>query len=374
LEKTEKQIRFDTFNLDVQHLLEHIDSLRQTNSILQNKIKELELILQVSSLLSQTLDKDEIIDSLKEFFRVNFLCDEFCLLLKTESEEKLEIISSFGFHPSASVWIHLAIPDGVLYQAFHEQKSVHITNLLQDYKYELRNHRDINHASLVVLPLLPVENRIIGLISLLRRQKKGFSASELTHLDNIVRYVAAIIDKTILFHNTKELAYTDSLTGIFNRRYFDQRYTREVLRARRYHRSLAILMIDIDHFKKYNDTFGHLLGDEILKKVATVFSINLRRADILCRYGGEEFVVILPESDLNHGHMVAEKLRKSLMEIEFDGEEHMPQRQLTISIGVSAYPETGNSEKDILAKADQALYEAKKSGRNRVVAVGASQV
>ena len=343
-----------------------IHDLHHANLVLQKQIKELELIVQVSSLLSQTLDKDEIIESIKEFFKLNFSCDEFCLLLKTESDEKLEMISSFGFNARA-VWVHLENPEGILYQAFHGQKRLYITKLSPDYKYELSNGNGRPESSLVVLPLVPAGGRIIGLISLVRRHVHGFHSSDLDTLDRIIRHVAAIIDKTILFHNTRELAYTDGLTGIFNRRYFDQRYSREILRAKRYHRSLALLMIDIDHFKKYNDNFGHLLGDEVLKKVANALLLNLRRADVLCRYGGEEFVVILPESDLHHGYVVAEKLRRAVFDVSFEGEDQLPLKQLTISAGVSAYPETGDSEKQVLVNADAAMYEAKKAGRNRVV-------
>jgi diguanylate cyclase (GGDEF)-like protein len=370
VEKTQVQMSFNSFDGNIQGLYKHNQQLQRSNSVLRNRIKELELIVQVSSLLSQTLDKDEIISSLREFFRRYFTFDEFCLLLRTESDDKLEIISSFGFQMNKTIWINLDSTEGLLYQAFSKHKRIYITKMSSNYIYELNNRRGLDGSSLVILPLLPVENRIIGLISLLRRQEHGFSQNELIRLDHVIRHVAAIIDKTILFHNTKELAFSDGLTGIFNRRYFDQRYPREIIRAKRYHRSLALLMIDIDYFKKYNDTFGHLMGDEVLKKVANILLFNLRRADILCRYGGEEFVVILPESDLSHGLLVAEKLRKAVMHAEFQGEDQLPQKQLTISIGLSAFPEMGDSEKEILGGADSALYDAKKSGRNRVVIIG----
>ena len=121
-------------------------------------------------------------------------------------------------------------------------------------------------------------------------------------------------------------AYTDALTSIFNRRYFDQRYTREILRARRYKRNLSVLMIDIDHFKVYNDTFGHLMGDKVLQKVAQVLETELRRADVICRYGGEEFVVILPEIDLHNAYYVAEKLRNAVITSTFSGDDKMEAR------------------------------------------------
>ncbi|MBN2000756.1 GGDEF domain-containing protein, partial [candidate division KSB1 bacterium] len=208
--------------------------------------------------------------------------------------------------------------------------------------------------------------RTIGLIVLIRQDNNAFDSAEISQLEQISVHVAAVIDKTILYHTTKELAFTDGLTGIFNRRYFDQRYLREILRARRYKRSLSILMIDIDHFKIYNDTFGHLMGDEVLKKVSQELEMNIRRADILCRFGGEEFVIILPEIDIKHAAMVAEKLRTAVSHTGIRGEENMPNKNVTISIGVAAFPENGEDGIKLLEKADQALYQAKKNGRNRI--------
>ena len=125
-------------------------------------------------------------------------------------------------------------------------------------------------------------------------------------------------------------------------------------------------MIDIDHFKIYNDTFGHLLGDKVLRKVALTLEKNLRRADVLCRYGGEEFVVLLPEIDLMRGAYVAEKLRTAILQETFEGEEELPIQNLTVSIGIASFPENGDSAEVVLDRADQALYEAKNAGRNMV--------
>jgi diguanylate cyclase (GGDEF)-like protein len=126
-------------------------------------------------------------------------------------------------------------------------------------------------------------------------------------------------------------------------------------------------MIDIDHFKKYNDALGHLLGDVALRKVAAVLEKNLRRADIACRYGGEEFVVLLPESDSSHAVMAAEKLRQAILKVDFEGEDKMPDGVVSVSIGVAAYPEHGEDAGELLHHADKGLYEAKRGGRNRVV-------
>ncbi len=351
---------------NLKNLMSHVEELRHVNEELHKKLRELQLLVQVSSLLSQSLDKNETIESLKRFFLTNFNPEEYCILLQTETDEKLEVISYFGENKIKKIWINLDTPSGVLSRAFSSCEVVYIPLLSSDIQFELYQNKDLPGGSAVILPLSPASERNIGLVVLVRPGNDGFNPAEISQLEQISSHVAAVIDKTILYHTTRELAFTDGLTRIFNRRYFDQRYLREILRARRYQRSLAILMIDIDHFKKYNDTFGHLMGDEVLKKVARELERNIRRADILCRYGGEEFVIVLPEIDMEHASMVAEKLRTAVSRAVIHGEEKMPNKNITISIGVAAFPESGEDGLKLLEKADQALYRAKKNGRNRV--------
>ena len=181
------------------------------------------------------------------------------------------------------------------------------------------------------------------------------------------RKIAKVIDKTLLFRQTKELSITDELTGLYNRRYFNERFEREVQRARRYNRPLTVLMIDIDYFKNFNDINGHLMGDEILKRVAHTLEYNIRKADILARYGGEEFVIILPEIDKAHALKVAEKLRITIEKKRFPKQEYQPNKNLTISLGVASFPEDSDEAKELVDFADRALYKAKADGRNRVM-------
>ncbi len=158
------------------------------------------------------------------------------------------------------------------------------------------------------------------------------------------------------------LALVDQLTLLYNRRYFDDAVAREVERARRYNQNICLVMIDIDHFKNINDTHGHQKGDEVLQQVAKTISDNLRLNDIAARYGGEELVVILPETPLGNALVTAEKLRAAVQKesLEKSGLE------VTVSLGVSDFREGDNAASDMIKRADDALYEAKKLGRNRV--------
>jgi diguanylate cyclase (GGDEF)-like protein/PAS domain S-box-containing protein len=163
----------------------------------------------------------------------------------------------------------------------------------------------------------------------------------------------------------REQAIRDPLTGLYNRRYLNETIDREFERARRHGQPISILMIDIDHFKKINDTYGHLAGDACLEVLADLLQQITRKADIACRYGGEEFLLLLPGAQIESAALRAEELRKIFENsvMPYDGREI----KNTISIGMAAYPADGDSHYEIIDKADQALYSAKNTGRNRVV-------
>jgi diguanylate cyclase (GGDEF)-like protein len=163
-------------------------------------------------------------------------------------------------------------------------------------------------------------------------------------------------------------ARTDPLTGLYNLRRFWEDLNRELERSRRYNRFCSLAMIDIDCFKQFNDRFGHLQGDEVLKQAAEIFREHIRNSDIVARYGGEEFVVIMPETGKEVALLVGEKLRNAFEEYSFPLEESQPFERLTISIGIAMFPEDAANARDLVEMADRALYRAKEGGRNRVTA------
>ncbi len=163
-----------------------------------------------------------------------------------------------------------------------------------------------------------------------------------------------------------ELSMTDPLTSLYNRRYLMERFHEEVERAKRYKYPLACIMLDIDDFKRINDTYGHLQGDQILQQIATIMKNSNRVVDIIARYGGEEFLLILPQTDLGGAVVVGERINKLVADTRFIRNE--PDQVITLSLGASAYSsdDEGNKE-DLLKMADDALLEAKRQGKNRLV-------
>jgi diguanylate cyclase (GGDEF)-like protein len=207
--------------------------------------------------------------------------------------------------------------------------------------------------NLVLLPLV-FQKESLGYVA--------FEATDLVPCSIITRHLAATFNSSQLHDQVVELSLTDALTGLRNRRYFDLSLKNEIDRSQRFVRGLAIIILDIDHFKNYNDTFGHLAGDEALKVVAQSLKDNRRKADVVARIGGEEFAVILPETDLAGALDVADKLRISV------ANHTVLQRPITVSLGVSELQDKASTFELLIEQADKALYEAKRSGRNRVCA------
>jgi diguanylate cyclase (GGDEF)-like protein len=202
----------------------------------------------------------------------------------------------------------------------------------------------------------------LGVLVLDSDKKDAFNAQDVQPLESVADICATAIQNAHYVERVKQLAYLDGLTGIFNRRYFELRIMEEIERARRFEAGMALLMIDIDQFKRLNDEFGHLLGDEVLRQVSSIFHQQLRKIDVVCRYGGEEFAILLSQTDAEHAMQVAEKLRKLIDEWEFPG---VP-RTVTISVGVASFPEDGLTRDELVRAADAGLYAAKQAGRNCV--------
>ena len=164
----------------------------------------------------------------------------------------------------------------------------------------------------------------------------------------------------------RQMSITDGLTGLHNHRYFQEVLSREVDRAQRYARPLSLLMIDIDDFKTYNDTNGHLAGDQALGELARVLGKSVRRVDFVARYGGEEFAMILPETASAGARAAAEHVRDEVAKAAFEREDVLPSGCLTVSVGVATLPDHADSPDSLIHAADQALYHAKREGKNRV--------
>jgi len=212
------------------------------------------------------------------------------------------------------------------------------------------------------MPLIGRGEKLIGLMTLHNKSKDRHFLEEEKALFSIFgSYSAQAIENAMIYKSTEHLSITDGLTGLYNHRHFQEQLGVEVKRAQRYDLNLSLIMIDLDHFKEFNDSYGHLEGDSLLRKIAQILKSSLRETDFVARYGGEEFAVILPETNKEGASIAAERVRATIGEQTF-GETGA---KMTVSLGVASYPEDACLRADLIKKADDALYRAKREGRNR---------
>jgi diguanylate cyclase (GGDEF)-like protein len=193
------------------------------------------------------------------------------------------------------------------------------------------------------------------------------SKERLAH--TVAEHIALAFANLRLRETLRVQSVRDPLTGLFNRRYMEESLERELRRSARHRRSLGVLLLDLDHFKTFNDTFGHGAGDILLRELGHFLQGNVRGEDISCRYGGEEFALILPDAPLDSTLQRAEQLREQVRQLQVT-HHGRALGAVSVSIGVAVYPQHGASAEELLAAADRALYQAKAGGRNRVELAG----
>jgi diguanylate cyclase (GGDEF)-like protein len=218
--------------------------------------------------------------------------------------------------------------------------------------------------SQLTLPLA-VEGEILGCISLNSDQPNAFDAEDLQFFSVIGYQMAATLRHFQRFSSIKNIAIYDTLTGLYNRRYFEEKLAVDAQKSFYGGIPLSLVMVDIDHFKKVNDTLGHTEGDQVLCKVSALLKNSVRKKDTVARYGGEEFILILPEAGLEESFVIAERIRRLVENTPF--EVGQTQVNLTLSMGISNFPNhRAKSKEELIKMADQALYDAKRGGRNKV--------
>ncbi|MDH5716753.1 MAG: GGDEF domain-containing protein [Spirochaetia bacterium] len=265
----------------------------------------------------------------------------------------------------------------------HMSKDLKLTHESVSFEESLRImiDEDIRH-----LPIIS-KNEIAGMVSSKELIKFKYNILE-EAFHNTRRELQKTVDLLkkdsderiqILMKDYEKLqtkAFTDDMTGLFNRRYFEDRLSEEIARSQRYGYPLSLVFLDVDDFKYYNDTNGHQKGDKVLETIGEILrffnseltekSANLRKSDIVARYGGEEFIVILPYADNKEALAVAERIRVAIEKHKFEHEKKQPQGDLTISAGVATFPEMARTAEELINMADKALYHAKRTGKNKV--------
>ncbi len=242
-------------------------------------------------------------------------------------------------------------------------KTILYTNSM-DYRHEITYEGMELHGHYCV-PVLSGD-KVLGVIMLYIENEHKQIKGEIAFLNTTANTVAGIIERKQIEDKLKHMASHDPLTGLYNRQVMEQGLNDEIQRSTRYKHSMSIFVLDIDHFKVVNDTYGHQIGDKVLCNLAKILESSIRNMDYAARYGGEEFVVILPETHLSKARELAERLREQIAEFPFSIADDK-NINLTISIGVATFPEHAKTLQKLLEAADSAMYVAKKAGRNQVI-------
>jgi diguanylate cyclase (GGDEF)-like protein len=235
-----------------------------------------------------------------------------------------------------------------------------------DYLFEIKIPFSMERSfirSILCLPLVH-RGRKVGVIEILNKEGGGFTADDVRLMEMLVRPLAVAVNTIRLFDNSERLTITDDLTKLYNYRYLRQYLEAEVKRCLRYKKKVSILFIDVDGFKQVNDTFGHLVGSLALAEMGQVLRKILRETDVVGRYGGDEFVVVLPETPLNGALVIAERIRKKVEDYEFVAQNL--RIRLTVSLGIANCPKHTLTAEGLIKKADAAMYRAKEISKNSI--------
>ncbi|HKD79335.1 MAG TPA: diguanylate cyclase [Candidatus Angelobacter sp.] len=326
-------------------------------SMERRRAEQLEAINAVAKKTTRVLDLDELLTVVCRLLLDWFRIDHVAVLLA--EGDTLRVRAYEGrLTPNLAMGSILSPGAGLAARALSTGRSV-IENDVNSIEGYIAGFAETQ--SEMCVPLI-IFGEKLGVLALDSAARNVFVPDDIQPLESVADICAAAIQNAHNFDRMKQLAYVDGLTGIHNRRYFEMRVMEELERAGRFQGRMSLIMLDIDHFKKMNDEFGHLLGDEMLRAVSSILKQQLRKMDMVCRYGGDEFAIVVPETTGESAMRVAEKLRRQVETHFFPG---VP-RPVTISCGVADYPAHGVTRDEVVAAADAALYLAKQAGRNRV--------
>ncbi len=341
-------------------------SLEETREELDKRLLEIYALYNVSKTLNTSFEIEQVLIQLIENISRNMDIDRMMILLPNHHFTELTVASHTGFTKDEISRAKPNLHEGI----YSLVASAGICRIIENVDTDVTiTEQDIfspDIGSLIAVPFLR-RGKVLGLICAFKNRPKQFLFSDLKLFNSVAEHLAVAMENARLFEETKEMAITDGLTHLYNKRFMLDTLESEVVRAARYGHDLSFLIMDIDNFKHYNDTNGHPAGDGLLKELALIIQKSIRKTDIACRYGGEEFVVIFPETEKTEAKRIAEKLVKKIAEYPFDFAENQPLGCVSVSMGLATYPHDATDFEALIITADQALYAAKTSGKNRVV-------
>ncbi len=321
---------------------------------------------QVYRSIAPVLDREELYETILSKSSELVEAERGSLMILDSKNKVLSVKASKGIDKGIIENLKIKVGEGICGSIAAKGLPVMVRNIEAEVP-SWKNRPVYRTKSFISIPL-KLDSRVIGVINMSDKiSGASFSEEDLHLLLSFANYASIALERGAYYSMSEELkmlSMTDPLTGLFNRRYFRERLYEEVERVKRHDECFSTFIIDIDNFKSFNDRYGHLAGDEVLKGVSKAIRDAVRSMDVVARYGGEEFAVILPHTNKKDSYIIAERIRKGV-------EEYRPNTDIkewpTISLGVAEFPHDANHIDDLINKADSAMYHAKRMGKNRVV-------
>jgi len=327
----------------------------------------LEAFHEVGKALTSTLKLPEVLNIIADTMSAIARCEAWSLLLMDEEHQDLRFEIATGEQGPLVKQFRLKLGEGIAGWVAGEGEALIVEDVRTDPRFAAHVDSTTGFTTRAILCVpLKSKGKVLGVIELVNKLGGGtFDGRDLKVVSILADYASIAIENARLYQRAEELVVTDDVTGIHNSRYFHQILERELHRARRYHRPLSLLFIDLDAFKAVNDTHGHQTGSRVLREVAWVLKTAIRSVDLIARYGGDEFIVVLPDTDGPTAALLGERLRATVARTEFLTPEG-PALRLTASFGVAAYPEHAKTKEELVRMADEAMYHAKGRHPNTV--------
>lgn len=331
----------------------------------EEKVAQLTSIIRVVDAINTASNLDQLYNLALDVIRGLFAADKALINLLDPQTGMMEAVRSFGFSKQY-VEKHLSHPFERIQDCFVlEHDEIFISgNIAADRRCpNMVVGSDVR--SVLCVPIRSGKT-VFGILHMSSRYEDAFDDEDIALAKAIGEQIGMAVERAKLFEEISQLAITDDLTGLYNSRHLKRVLGEESKRSIRYGRSFSFIMLDIDYFKIYNDRHGHLRGDEVLRTLAGLLLQNTRDVDMVFRYGGEEFSVIIPEVSKQEAFTMAERIRRVVQDHVFPFEEEQPGGNLTVSMGIAGFPEDAEESEQLIDNADRALYRAKLGGRNRV--------
>lgn len=345
-----------------------VDEYEKRQGELTRVLREQEVLYSAGVMLASAANTEQTLELILESAMSLMNMEAGSLALYNEEKGMMQVMVSLGFDvdlmPKDYSW--KVRPGGLTGRILSSDRPTAI-NDIREVSFDTGQLKDMEVRSIIAIPLR-VERKIVGILYVDGFKPKKIVEREINVMNLLGAQAAAAIDKALLLEKAEIQAMTDELTKLYNHRYFVRALEKEISRAERYGLPLSLCMIDVDHFKNFNDTFGHLKGNDVLTTLATILKQTARDSDIVSRYGGEEFAIILTQSDYKKAVFGAERIRHEVEHSVFPGEETQPGGKITVSIGVATYPADSKDPFELIECADRALYYSKENGRNAVTA------